>query len=70
MGRAPGAYEMKFPLSTYVTRMDHYAAYNLRAEDEPFRRAVRDGFRTAGLSHAQFIQALEALRADIQPQLR
>jgi hypothetical protein len=39
-------------------RADRYAAYGLGEADEKFRRAVRDGFRGAGLSHQQFLDAL------------
>jgi hypothetical protein len=39
-------------------RTDRYHQYGLTAADEPFRRAIRDGFRQAGLSHKQFLDAL------------
>jgi hypothetical protein len=43
-------------------RTDRYAAFGLTESDEPFRRAVRDGFQGAGLTRAQFTQALEWFR--------
>jgi hypothetical protein len=43
-------------------RTDRYAAFGLTEADEPFRRAVRDGFKRAGLSHKQLTEAMEWYR--------
>jgi hypothetical protein len=48
-------------------RTDRYAAFGLTEADEPFRRAVRDGFNRAGLSRAQFEQALAWYRDNVRP---
>jgi hypothetical protein len=48
-------------------RTDRYHQYGLSEADEPFRRAVRDGFRRAGLSRAQFEQALAWYRDNVRP---
>jgi hypothetical protein len=48
-------------------RSDRFGAYNLTAADEPLYRALRDGFRGAGLSRAQFTQALEWYRDHVRP---
>jgi hypothetical protein len=48
-------------------RNDRYAAFGLTEVDEPFRRAVRDGFKGAGLGHAQLMQALEWYRDHVRP---
>jgi hypothetical protein len=47
-------------------RSDRYHQYGLSAADEPFRRAVRDGFRQAGLSHRQFLDALTWYRDNVR----
>jgi hypothetical protein len=39
-------------------REGRYAEFGLGPADEPFRRAVRDGFRHSGLDHSQFLAAL------------
>ena len=43
-------------------RTDRYAAFGLTEADEPFRRAVRDGFKRAGLSHKHLTEAMEWYR--------
>jgi hypothetical protein len=48
-------------------RSDRYAGYGLGEADESFRRAVRDGFRGAGLSHQQFLDALAWYRDNVRP---
>jgi hypothetical protein len=48
-------------------RSDRYAAYGLGEGDEPFRRAVRDGFRGVGLSHKQFLEALAWYQERVRP---
>jgi hypothetical protein len=50
-------------------RSDRYGAYNLTTADEPLYRALRDGFRGAGLNRAQFTQALEWYRDQVRPGL-
>jgi hypothetical protein len=52
-----------------MMKTDRFAAYGLGEADEPFRRAVRDGFRRAGLSHAQLTQALEWYRDHVRPNM-
>jgi hypothetical protein len=47
-------------------RTDRYAAFGLAEVDEPFRRAVRDGFKRAGLSHKQLTEAMEWYRDSIR----
>ena len=47
-------------------RTDRYAAFGLTEADEPFRRAVRDGFKRAGLSHKQLTEAMEWYRDSIR----
>jgi hypothetical protein len=43
--------------------MDRFTHFGLRSDaDEQLRRAVRDGFKRAGLSHAQLTQAMEWYR--------
>ena len=43
--------------------MDRYTQFGLRTDaDEQFRRAFRDGFKRAGLSHAQLLEAMEWYR--------
>jgi hypothetical protein len=48
-------------------RTDRYAAFNLGEADEPFRRAVRDGFKGAGLGHKQLTEALAWYRDHVRP---
>ena len=48
-------------------RSDKFGAYGLTTADEGFYRALRDGFRGAGLSRAQFTQALEWYRDQVRP---
>jgi hypothetical protein len=50
-----------------MPRSDRYAVYGLTAADEVFRRAVRDGFKGAGLNHKQYLQALEFYRDHVRP---
>jgi hypothetical protein len=52
-----------------MMKTDRFAAYGLGEVDEPFRRAVRDGFWRAGLSHAQLTQALEWYRDHVRPDM-
>jgi hypothetical protein len=48
--------------------MDRYSQFGLRGEtDEQLRRAVRDGFKRAGLSHAQLTQAMEWYKDHVRP---
>ncbi len=48
--------------------MDRYTQFGLRGEaDETLRRAVRDGFKRAGLGHAQLTQAMEWYRDHVLP---
>jgi hypothetical protein len=48
---------------TIVARMDRYQQFGLRGDaDEQLRRAVRDGFKRAGLLPAQLAQAMEWYR--------
>ncbi len=50
--------------------MDRYTQFNLRGDqDELLRRAVRDGFRAAGLSQVQMTQALEWYRDHVRPDM-
>jgi hypothetical protein len=43
--------------------MDRYLDYGLRTDDdEQIRRGFRDAFARAGLSHAQFLDALAWFR--------
>jgi hypothetical protein len=47
----------------YISSMDHFTHFGLRSDaDEQLRRAVREGFKRAGLSHAQLTQAMEWYR--------
>jgi hypothetical protein len=40
--------------------MDRFTQFGLRGDaDEQIRRAVRDGVKRAGLSHAQLTQAIQ-----------
>jgi len=40
--------------------MDRYTQFGLRSDaDEQIRRAFRDGFKRAGLGHAQLLQAID-----------
>jgi hypothetical protein len=51
------------PAAVYVRPMDRYQQFGLRGDaDEQLRRAVRDGFKHAGLSPAQLTQAMEWYR--------
>jgi hypothetical protein len=50
-----------------MMKTNRFAAFGLGEADEPFRRAVRDGFRRAGLNHAQLTQALEWYRDHVRP---
>jgi hypothetical protein len=50
-----------------MMRTDRYAAFNLGEADEPLRRAFRDGFKGAGLSHKQMSEALEWYRDHVRP---
>jgi hypothetical protein len=48
--------------------MDRYTQFGLRGDaDEQIRRAVRDGFKRAGLSHAQLTQAMEVMSHSPRP---
>src|SRR5882757_7058173 len=48
--------------------MDRFTEFGLRGDtDETLRRAVRDGFRRAGLGHAQLTHALEWYRDNVRP---
>jgi hypothetical protein len=48
--------------------MDRYAQFGLRGDaDEQIRRAVRDGFKRTGLSHAQMQQAMDWYRDQVRP---
>jgi hypothetical protein len=48
--------------------MDRFSGYGLRGDqDEQFRRAVRDGFRAAGLGPAQMTAALEWYKDHVRP---
>jgi hypothetical protein len=48
--------------------MDRYTQFGLRGDaDEKICRAVRDGFRRAGLSHAQLTQAMEWYKDHVRP---
>jgi hypothetical protein len=48
--------------------MDRYTQFGLRGdEDDLFRRAVRDGFRRAGLGNDRLTQALEWFRDSVRP---
>jgi hypothetical protein len=47
----------------YISLTDRFTQFGLRSDaDEQLRRAVRDGFRRAGLNHAQLTQAMEWYR--------
>jgi hypothetical protein len=48
-------------------RGDRYHEFGLTEADEPFRRAVRDGFRNSGLTHQQFLEALSWYRDSVRP---
>jgi hypothetical protein len=48
-------------------RGDRYAEFGLTEADEPFRRAVRDGFKNSGLTHQQFLEALSWYRDSVHP---
>jgi hypothetical protein len=50
-------------------RTDRYHQYGLTEGDEPFRRAVRDGFKRAGLGHAEMMQALEWYKDHVRPDM-
>jgi hypothetical protein len=48
--------------------MDRYTQFGLRGDaDEQIRRAVRDGFKRAGLSHAQMTQAMDWYKDHVRP---
>jgi hypothetical protein len=48
--------------------MDRYSQFGLRGdEDDLFRRAVRDGFKRAGLGNDRLTQALEWFRDSVRP---
>src|ERR1700730_16309900 len=48
--------------------MDRFTQFGLRGDaDEQTRRAVRDGFKRAGLSHAQMQQAMDWYRDHVRP---
>jgi hypothetical protein len=48
--------------------MDRYTQFGLRGDaDEQLRRAVRDGFKRAGLSNAQLTQAMEWYKDHVRP---
>jgi hypothetical protein len=48
--------------------MDRYTQFGLRGDaDEQIRRAVRDGFKRAGLSGAQLTQAMEWYKDRVRP---
>jgi hypothetical protein len=48
--------------------MDRYTQFGLRGDaDEQIRRAVRDGFKRAGLSNAQLTEAMEWYRDHVRP---
>jgi hypothetical protein len=47
-------------------RTDRYAAFGLTESDAPFYKAVRDGFKRAGLGHKQLTQTLEWYRDSVQ----
>ena len=48
--------------------MDRFTQFGLRGDaDEQFRRAVRDGFKRAGLSHAHLTQAMDWYRDHVRP---
>jgi hypothetical protein len=50
--------------------MDRFTEFGLRGDaDETFRRAVRDGFKRAGLGQAQLTQALEWYKDHARPGL-
>jgi hypothetical protein len=50
--------------------MDRYTQFGLRGDaDETFRRAVRDGFKRAGLGQAQLAQAMEWYKDHARPGL-
>jgi hypothetical protein len=52
----------------YIVPMDRFTQFGLRGDaDEQFRRAVRDGFKRAGLSHAQLTQAMDWYRDHVRP---
>jgi hypothetical protein len=48
--------------------MDRFTQFGLRGDtDEQICRAVRDGFKRAGLSHAQLTQAMEWYKDHVRP---
>jgi hypothetical protein len=48
--------------------MDRFTHFGLRGDgDEQLRRAIRDGFKRVGLSHAQMQQAMEWYMDDVRP---
>jgi hypothetical protein len=56
------------PWPPIIGRMDRYTQFGLRGDaDEQLRRAVRDGFKRAGLSHAQLTQAMDWYRDHVRP---
>src|ERR1700694_363965 len=63
-----GALPEKLPHAIILVRMDRFTQFGLRGDaDEQLRRAVRDGFKRAGLSPAQVTQALEWYRDQVRP---
>jgi hypothetical protein len=56
------------PPAHYISAMDRYTQFGLRGdEDDLFRRAVRDGFKRAGLGNDRLTQALEWFRDRVRP---
>jgi hypothetical protein len=47
-------------------RTDRYHQFGLTESDTPFYKAVRDGFKNAGLGHKQLTQALEWYRDSVR----
>jgi hypothetical protein len=45
---------------------ERYTDYNLRAEDERFRRAMRDTLIRNGFTHAQFLETLTWYRDNVR----